>query len=114
VQFEAKALNLDLELVGLEDENGKKEERVFYPRERITSVFAEKVLHEAQIYVDAQESLPDKEKEPVYLANLKFLSWVYKEIDIKWIKSNFNPDEVTKIRNWAFQGLMGIKKDEES
>ena len=107
--FEAKALDLTLELKNTEGEVKK-----FLPKERITSSFATKVLDEMNIYIDAQKSLPEKEQDKVYLANLKFLSWMYKDIDTEWVKKNFNFAEINEMKIWAFNGLAGIKKDEES
>ena len=109
MKFQAKKLDLKLELVG-----STGEQKVFEPKERITSKFAESIIKEMTVYIEAQTSLPATEQDKVWLGNLKFLSWMYKDFDVTWVKENFDFTEVAEIRDWAFKGLNGIKKDGES
>jgi hypothetical protein len=109
MRFEAKDLDMKLELVSID-----KEERVFYPKERVTANFAEKVVDELKTYIQAQRELPESEQDSMNLAYLKFLSWMYKDLDIDWLKDNFNFEELKVIRDWALKGLTGIKKEEQS
>ena len=114
MKFTASQIDLTLELCGKADEQGKKETKIFYPHKSINADFADEIIRQTEIYVKAQQDLPSSEQDKVFVGNLKFLSWMYKDIDVAWVRSNFNALEINNIKDWAFQGLMGIKKDEES
>lgn len=114
MEFKARNIDLTLNVRGIPKEEKEGELRSFIPKERITSEFAEKIITEMNIYIDAQKSLPDSEQDRIFLSNLKFLSWIYKDFDTSWIKENFTFMEIQEIRDWVFNGLSGIKKDEES
>lgn len=107
--FEATIINLNLECKGLDGET-----KVFTPRERVTAEFSEKVIHEFEIYRDAQKGLPESEQDKMFIYYLKFLTWVYKDIDTKWIKANFSNVQVKEMFDWVNEGMLGAKKDAES
>lgn len=91
-----------------------EELKTFHPQQRITTDFADRLIKEQNIYIKAQKELPESEQDRVYMANLKFLSIMYKDFDVAWVKENFNPNELREIKEWCFKGLLGIKNDEES
>ena len=107
--FEAKKMDLTLEVKNLDGETKK-----FLPYERVTAKFAERIIHEFTVYKDAQMDLPESEKDKMLTYYLKFLSWVYKDLDTSWLKEHFSHNEIKAIFNWANEGLLGAKKDGES
>lgn len=108
-KFTAKKVELTLELVNLDGEK-----RVFEPFNRVTGAFSEKILKEFEVYQEAQKALPASEQDKMLIYYLKFLSWVYKDLDTAWIKSSFTHNEIKEIFQWVNEGLLGAKKGEES
>jgi len=114
MKFTADIIEINLELTGLPDEEGKKETKIFIPRERPSVDFAESVIKKGNEYVEEQKKLEVKEQDKIFLANMKFLGWVYKDFDYNWVRKNFTPGQVANIREDVANGLMGIKKEEQS
>jgi hypothetical protein len=108
MKFEAKNISITLEVSA----NG--EDKIFIPRDRVSGQFASKVLVEMDVYIEAQKALPESEQDKMYMGNLKFLNMIYKDLDTEWLLNNFNYSEISEMKTWAFQGLVGVKKDEEN
>ncbi len=109
MEFVSKAIDLTLDLV-----SKTKEKKTFILKEEISVNFADKIIKEMNKYSAGQKTLNESEQDRMYLANLKVLSWMYKDFDVTWTKANFSINEITQIRDWALQGLTGIKEEGES
>lgn len=107
--FEAKEVNATLELVSI---SGEK--KSFLTKERVTSIFAEKVFHEKEVYEKAQLSLPEDERDKMLTYYSKVLSWIYKDLDTAWMKEEFTNIEIKEMYGWAMDKLVGVKKEDES
>jgi len=112
MKFEAREIDIDLELVAKKGSDGKKEKKTFKPFKEVTAEWAGSIIKETDEYVKNQQLLPVSEQDRMYVGNLKFLGWIYKDFDIDWMLKNFTPVEISEIRDSVFQGLLGVKKED--